>query len=185
VQILPSTIAAFTPRPSAVTLAIGPQDDSWLKRTLKILKTVKGPPGNFQQRKERLDKVLSSNDATWTMASIMVPLLKQPSLQLSCDAAEGEIIHVEGYVNHINMVGQQSVVFKPTDASIKSLIAYHRAMMGSGSEQGTQLHQNFEQSINKFMYQAPISVMEQMEDDGSGELPCAETEAVKRGIMRI
>ncbi|KAK2036767.1 hypothetical protein LZ31DRAFT_433953, partial [Colletotrichum somersetense] len=182
-QILPSTTAPFAPRPSEVILAMGPNDDSWLEETLKQFKT-KPLPREFQQRKGRLTEILSSNSAIWTLASIMVPQSKLSSPQLDRDPPfdTGEILHIEGHVDHINMVTDRSVIFKLTDDSINSIVAYHKNVKtteGSDLKEGDQLHQEFKQTINKFVHRAPISVMEMFEVDGSGELPCGETERVK------
>ncbi|KAI1839422.1 hypothetical protein JX265_013962 [Neoarthrinium moseri] len=100
-----------------------------------------------------------------------------------------EIIHIEGYIERVDKASKQAI-FKLTPCSINALIQYHRAVHcldGEADESkrthAAEIHKLFMQSIHHFSHSA--SVLEEMEADGTGELPCKESEDVKVRIWRL
>jgi hypothetical protein len=107
-----------------------------------------------------------------------------------------ELIHIEAYIVHVDMVLRNEVAFKLTPDSIESLIEYHKdihcvdiaANTYNWSEKELQvkkLHEEFIQSINKFVYRTHVSALEGLEEDGAGELLCGKSDEVKSNIMGL
>lgn len=137
----------------------------------------------------------------WTLTSLMLP--KAPESELRKDSNplvqaifNYQLIHVEAYIVHVDMVLRNEVAFKLTPDSIESLIEYHKdihcvdiaANTYNWSEkeaQVTKLHEEFIQAINKFVYGTHVSALEGLEEDGMGELLCGKSEEVKNSIMGL
>lgn len=107
-----------------------------------------------------------------------------------------QILHVEAYIVHVDMVLRNEVAFKLTPDSIESLIEYHKdihcvdisANTYSWSEKEMQvkkLHEEFIQAINKFVYRTHVTALEGLEEDGAGELLCGKSEEVKNNITAL
>jgi hypothetical protein len=107
-----------------------------------------------------------------------------------------QLIHVEAYIVHVDMVLRNEVAFKLTPGSIEELIEYHKdihcvdisANTYSWSEKEMQvkkLHEEFIQAINKFVYRTHVTALEGLEEDGAGELLCGKSEEVKNNIMGL
>jgi len=107
-----------------------------------------------------------------------------------------QIIHVEAYIVHVDMVLRNEVAFKLTPDSIEALIEYHKeihcvdisANTYNWSEKELQvkkLHEEFIQAINKFVYRTHVTALEGLEEDGAGELLCGKSEEVKNNIMGL
>jgi hypothetical protein len=107
-----------------------------------------------------------------------------------------QLIHVEAYVVHVDMVSQHEVAFKLTTDSIDDLVKYHKdiysidvsASTWSWAEKEVQLkklHEEFVQAINGFVFRAPIRTLEGLEEDGAGELLDGRSEDVKNSIMQL
>lgn len=107
-----------------------------------------------------------------------------------------QVIHVEAYVVHVDLVLQNEVAFKLTPESIEALIDYHKdvysvdiaANTWEWSEKETQLkklQEEFVQAANKFVYRTNALALEGMEEDGAGELLCGRSEEVKEAIMGL
>ncbi len=135
------------------------------------------------------------------LTSIVMP--KAPDADLRKDSnplAEAlfnyRTIHIEGYIVHIDLVLQNEVAFKLTPDSIESLIEYHKDVhcvnISADNYEESQrefpieeLHKEFVQAINRFVYATPASALEGLDDDGSGELLCGKSEEVKDKIMAL
>lgn len=107
-----------------------------------------------------------------------------------------QLVHIEAYIVHVDMVLRNEVAFKLTPDSIDSLIEYHKeiycvdiaANTYSWSEKESQvkkLHEEFVQAINKFVYRTHVSALEGLEEDGAGELLCGKSEEVKNSILGL
>lgn len=107
-----------------------------------------------------------------------------------------QLLHIEAYIVHVDMVLRNEVAFKLTPESIESLIEYHKEVHSvdiaantyNWSEKEIQvkkMHEEFIQSINKFVYRTHVGALEGLEEDGMGELLCGKSEEVKSNIMNM
>jgi hypothetical protein len=188
-QLLPASAVAFKPRASSVHVVLGLKVEPWLTHILKSLAHVKHL------------ETLSSPNAIWILTSIVMP--KAPDADLRKDSNplvealfNYQTIHIEGYIVHIDLVLQNVVAFKLTPDSIESLIEYHRDVYcvnisANNYEEShrdlpvKELHKEFVQAINRFVYITPASVLEGLDDDGSGELLCGKSEEVRDRIVAL
>jgi hypothetical protein len=200
-QLLPASAAAFAPRASSVNVVLSSRVEPWLTATLKRVNRVKRPLNSVAQHQRCLTETLSSSTAIWTLTSLMLP--KAPESELRKDSNplvqalfNYQLIHIEAYIVHVDMVLRSEVAFKLTPDSIESLIEYHKdihcvdiaANTYNWSEKEVQvkkLHEEFIQAINKFVYGTHVSALEGLEEDGMGELLCGKSEEVKYSIMGL
>ncbi|KAI9672720.1 MAG: hypothetical protein M1831_000155 [Alyxoria varia] len=198
--ILPASAAAFSPR-SAPTIVLGPRVETWLTHALKRINRIRRPLNTISQHYRCLNEALSGPSAIWTLASIMVP--KAPDSELKKDSNplveavfNYQLIHVEAYVVHVDMVSQNEIAFKLTQDTIDDLIEYHRdiysvdvaASTWDWSEKEQQLKKlqdDFVQAINRYVYRTHVRALEGLEDDGAGELLEGRSEEVKNAIMGL
>jgi len=107
-----------------------------------------------------------------------------------------QLIHVEAYVVHVDMVSQHEVAFKLTPETIDALIEYHKdiysvdvsASTWTWAEKEVQLkklQEEFVQAVNKFVFRTGIRALEGLEEDGAGELLDGRSEDVKNAIMGL
>ena len=201
VQLLPASAAAFAPRASSVNVVLGSKVEPWLTQTLKRINRVKRPLNSVPQHQRCLTETLSSSNAIWTLSSLMLP--KAPESELKKDAnplveaiANFQVIHLEAYIVHVDMVLRNEVAYKLTPDTIEALIEYHKdvhcvnakANTYDWSEKETQckkLHENFIQAINKFVFRTHVSALEGLEEEGAGELLCGKSDEVKTCVMGL
>jgi hypothetical protein len=200
-QLLPASAAAFAPRASSVNVVLSSKVEPWLTQTLKRINRVKRPLNSVPQHQRCLTETLSSPTAIWTLTSIMLPKLPDAELRKDSNPLiealfNYQLIHIEAYIVHVDMVLRNEVAFKLTPDSIESLIEYHKdihcvdisANTYSWSEKEMQvkkLHEEFIQSINKFVYRTHVSALEGLEEDGCGELLCGKSDEVKNNIIGL
>jgi hypothetical protein len=200
-QLLPASAAAFAPRASSVNVVLSSKVEPWLTQTLKRINRIKRPLNSVPQHQRCLTETLSSPNAIWTLTSIMLP--KAPESELRKDSNpliealfNYQLIHVEAYIVHVDMVLRNEVAFKLTPDSIEALIEYHKdihcvdisASTYNWSEKELQLkkiHEEFIQAINKFVYRTHATALEGLEEDGAGELLSGKSEEVKNSIMGL
>jgi hypothetical protein len=107
-----------------------------------------------------------------------------------------QLLHVEAYIVHVDMVLRNEVAFKLTPDSIESLIEYHKDIhcvdiaantynWSEKTQQVKKLHEEFIQSINKFVFRTHVSALEGLEEDGAGELLCGKSEEVKNSLQAL
>ncbi|KAI9891124.1 MAG: hypothetical protein M1814_003323 [Vezdaea aestivalis] len=198
--LLPASAAAFAPR-SAPNIVLGSKVDPWLTASLKRINRVKRPLNSVPQHLRCLTETLSSPSAIWSLCSIMLP--KAPESELRKDSNpliealfNYQLLHIEAYVVHVDMVLSNEIAFKLTPESIESLIEYHKdvhsvdisAKSWNWSEKEAQLkklQEEFVQAANKFVYRTGALALEGLEDDGAGELLCGRSEEVKNAIMGL
>ncbi|KID96108.1 hypothetical protein MAJ_07949, partial [Metarhizium majus ARSEF 297] len=203
VQLLPASAAAFAPRASSVDVVLGSKVEPWLTQTLKRVnrKRVNRDTGrlkNVPQHQRCLVEILSSPNAIWTLASLMLP--KFPEAEMPQEPLQKlfsyQLVHVEAYVVHVDMVLRNEVAYKLTDNTIDTLVEYHKKIhsvdakanthdWSEKEQQSKKLHEDFVQAVNKFVYRTPVSALEGLEDEGTGELLCGKSEEVKNNLFGL
>ncbi|KAI1331230.1 hypothetical protein F5Y16DRAFT_296510 [Xylariaceae sp. FL0255] len=200
-QLLPASAAAFAPRASSVNVVLGSKVEPWLTQTLKRINRVKRPLNSVPQHQRCLTETLSSQNAIWTLASLMLP--KSPESELRRDPNplvealfNYQIIHIEAYIVHVDMVLRNEVAYKLTPDTIESLIEYHKDIYcvdakadsydwPEKEQHAKKLHEDFIQAINKFVYRTHVSALEGLEEEGAGELLCGKSEEIKNSVMGL
>lgn len=200
INLLPASAQAFAPR-SAPTIVLNSKVEQWLTQTLKRINKIKRPLNSVPQHYRCLTETLSGPNAIWSLCSIMLP--KKPDVDLIKDdnpLVEGmfnyQLLHVEAYVVHVDMVSQHEVVFKLTTDSIDALVEYHKEIYSvdvsastyTWPEKETQLkklQEDFIQAVNKFVFRTGVRALEGLEEDGAGELLDGRSEDVKIAIQGL
>lgn len=198
--LLPASAAAFAPR-SSPNIVLSTKVDPWLTATLKRINRIKRPLNSVPQHFRCLTETLSSPSAIWTLCSIMLP--KAPDSELRKDSNpliealfNYQLVHVEAYVVHVDMVSQNEVAFKLTPETIESLVEYHKEIFSVDTSASTwnwsekevqlkKLQEDFVQAANKYVYRTNSMVLEGLEEDGGGELLCGRSDEVKSAIMGL
>lgn len=200
VSLLPASAAAFAPR-SAPTVVLNTRPEPWLTQALKRINRIKRPLNSAAQHQRCLTETLSGPNAIWHLCSIALP--KAPASELRDDENllvqalfNYQILHVEAYVVHVDMVAHHEVAFKLTTETIESLVEYHDEIhcvdvaASTGTWPDKELHvkkmkEDFVQSINKFVYRTGMRALEGLEDDGAGELLEGRSEQVRDIVTRL
>ncbi|KAL2373146.1 hypothetical protein RJ035_003447 [Blastomyces gilchristii] len=198
--LLPASAAAFAPR-SSPNVVLSSRVEPWLTVTLKRVNRVKRPLNNVTQHTRCLTETLSSPNAIWTLCSIMLP--KAPESELRQDdnplveaLFNYQLLHMEAYVVHVDMVSQNEVAFKLTPETIESLVEYHKDIYSVDTAaknwnwpekevQLKKLQQEFVQAANRFVYRTSATALEGMEEGGAGELLCGRSDEAKAAILGL
>lgn len=198
VQLLPASAAAFAPRASSVNVVLGSKVEPWLTQTLKRVNRVKRPLNSVPQHQRCLTEILSSPNAIWTLASLMLP--KLPEADMPTDPNEHlfshQLVHIEAYIVHVDMVLRNEVAYKLTTDTIDALVEYHKEIHCVDAKANThdwtekeqqckKLHEDFVQAINRFVYRAPVAALEGLEEDGVGELLNSKSDEVKHNLLAL
>lgn len=198
VQLLPASAAAFAPRASSVNVVLGSKVEPWLTQTLKRINRVKRPLNSIPQHHRCLTETLSSPNAIWTLASIMLP--KLPEADMPEDPLENlfshQLVHIEAYIVHVDMVLRNEVAYKLTVETIDALVEYHKEIhcvdakantyeWSEKEQQCKKLHDDFVQAINKFVFRTHVSALEGLEEEGAGELLSGKSEEVKNNLIAL
>ncbi|KAF1816449.1 hypothetical protein P152DRAFT_470471 [Eremomyces bilateralis CBS 781.70] len=200
ISLLPNTAQAFAPR-SAPTIVLSSKVEPWLTQTLKRVNKIKRPLNSIPQHYRCLTETLSGTAAIWTLCSIMLP--KAPDSELRKDSNplvealfNYQLLHVDAYVVHVDMVSQHEVAFKLTPESIDALIEYHKDIYSVDVSANTwqwpekevqlkKLQEEFVQAVNKYVFRTGVRALEGLEEEGAGELLDGRSEDVKNGIMGL
>ncbi|KAJ5487260.1 hypothetical protein N7530_001560 [Penicillium desertorum] len=198
--LLPSSAAAFAPR-SSPNVVLNTKVEPWLTATLKRVNRVKRPLNNVTQHTRCLTETLSSKNAIWTLCSMMFTKVPQAELeknenQLWEALHNHQMIHMEAYVVHVDMVSRNEVAFKLTPETIESLVDYHKEVYSVDAAANTynwsgkhgelkRLQEEFVQAANKFVYRANAQALEGLEEDGAGELLSGRSEEAKAAIGKL
>jgi len=200
ISLLPASAAAFAPR-SSVNVVLASKAEPWLTQTLKRVNRVKRPLNSVQQHTRCLTETLSGPNAIWSLCSIMVP--KAPDSELPKDASplvealfHYQLIHIEAYVVHVDMVSQHEVAFKLTPETIEALIEYHKDIYSvdvsastwewaEKEQQLKKLQDGFVQAANRYVFRTDARALEGLEEDGAGELLEGRGDDVKSAIMGL
>ncbi|RKF58453.1 hypothetical protein GcC1_182035 [Golovinomyces cichoracearum] len=201
-QLLPASAAAFAPRATHVSVVLGSQTEPWLTQLLRRIGREKFSLNTVVKQQKYLSRLLSSSTAIWTITSLMVPrapdfeLHSNPDLLIEA-LMNYHILHIQGYIVLVDMVFENEIVFKLTSESIEALVNHHEGIYCANisasnlfpwpriDAQIKKLHTDFVQSINKFVYRTSVSAIDEVQEDGSGELLCGESEQVKNKIMNL
>ncbi|GAO13891.1 hypothetical protein UVI_02003930 [Ustilaginoidea virens] len=211
VQLLPASAAAFAPRASSVNVVLGNKVEPWLTQTLKRVSRVKRPLNSVPQHQRCLADLLSSPNAIWTLASLMLPNLADadhPDADLDADPDmpadplehhllfSHRLVHVEAYIVHVDMVLRNEVAYKLTPDTIAALVGYHEQVHCVDAKANTydwpdkdqqcrKLHDDFVQAVNRFVYRAHATALEGLEEEGAGELLIGKSDEVKSSLMAL
>jgi hypothetical protein len=200
-ELLPASAAAFAPRASSVNVVLGFKVEPWLTQTLKRISKIKRPLNSVPQHQRCLTETLSSPNAIWTLASLLLPkapeaeLRKDPNLLIEA-LCNYEITHLEAYIVHVDMVLRNEVAYKLTPETIESLIEHHKDIhcvdakantydWSEKEQQCKKLHEDFVQAVNKFVFRTHVSALEGLEEGGAGELLGGRSDEVKSNIMGL
>ena len=199
-QLLPKSAAAFAPR-AAPTIVLNAKVEPWLTATLKRINKIKRPLNSIPQHFRCLTETLGGEAAIWTLASLMLP--KAPDADLRKDSnpllkaiSNYDMLHIEAYIVHVDMVSQHEVAFKLTTATIDTLIRYHKDIYSPDvaansydwpekDTQIKQLQEDFVQVVNRFVFRTNVRALEGLEEDGAGELLDGRSQDVKSAIMNL
>ncbi|KAF7121984.1 hypothetical protein CNMCM5793_009539 [Aspergillus hiratsukae] len=198
--LLPSSAAAFAPR-SSPNVVLSAKIEPWLTATLKRVNRVKRPLNNVTQHTRCLTETLSSPHAIWTLCSMMFP--KAPDSELRKDENplveaifNYQMIHIEAYVVHVDMVSQNEVAFKLTPETIEALVEFHQDVYSVDAAASTwewsekrhqlkKLQEEFVQAANRFVYRTSVQALEGLEEDGAGELLGGRSDDAKAAIESL
>lgn len=151
-----------------------------------------------------LQSILTGPDARWLLASILFPAIRpspQPHLfveQSQCP----QLIDVTAYVLYIDASVRHEMAFKLLPCTQAKLVRLHRDICLAYNEspssnevnevnevkKGTVFHElnkNFAHAIDRAIFQSSVSELENLEDDGSGELLGHRPEIVRRAKSRL
>lgn len=200
VQLLPASAQAFAPR-SGPEIVLNTKVEPWLTQTLKRINRIKRPLNSVPQHFRCLTETLGGSNAIWTLASLMLP--KAPDSELRKDSNpliealfNYQLLHLEAYVVHVDMVSQHEVAFKLTPETIESLVEYHKDIYSVDASASTyswpekeaqvkKMQEEFVQAANRFVFRTSARALEGMEEDGAGELLEGRAEEVKSAIMNL
>lgn len=198
--LLPASAAPFATR-AAPNVVLNSKVEPWLTATLKRINRVKRPLNSVPQHTRCLTETLSSPNAIWSLCSLMLP--KAPDAELRKDdnplveaLFNYQLIHVEAYVVHVDMVSNNEVAFKLTPDTIESLIEHHKEIFSVDTAAATwnwsekevqlkKLQEEFVQAANKFVFRTNSLALEGLEEDGAGELLAGRSEDVREAIMGL
>lgn len=198
--LLPASAQAFAAR-GQVNVVLSNKVEPWLTATLKRINKIKRPLNSVPQHTRCLTETLSSPNAIWSLCSFMVP--KAPESQLRKDSNplveaifNFQLLQIEAYVVHVDMVSQNEVAFKLTQDTIDSLVEYHKEIFSVDTAANTwnwpdkdtqlkKLQDEFVQAANKFVYRTGVLALEGLEEDGAGELLCGRSDEVRNQISGL
>lgn len=198
VQLLPASAAAFAPRASSVNVVLGSKVEPWLTQTLKRVNKVKRPLNSVPQHQRCLTETLSNKNAIWTLASLILP--KFPDAEMPTDPMEhlwaNQLVHIEAYIVHVDMVLRNEVAYKLTTDTIAALVEYHEKVYmvdakastsdwSNKDHQAKKLHEDYVQAINKFVFRTHVSALEGLEEEGAGELLAGKSDEVKINLLNL
>jgi hypothetical protein len=184
-----------------VNVVLGKSVPVWLTPTLKRVNRVKRPLNSVPQHQRCLTDILSSPNAIWSLAALMVS--KAPDSELRKDSNplvaalfNFQLIHIEAYIVHVDMVLRNEVAYKLTADTIEALIEYHKDIHCVNAKAGTyewsekeqqakKLHEDFKQAINKFVFRTDVTALEGLEEEGAGELLSGKSDDVKTAINAL
>ncbi|KAI5804471.1 hypothetical protein EDC01DRAFT_611006 [Geopyxis carbonaria] len=198
--LLPDTAAPFAPR-SSPTVVLNTKVDPWLTATLKRINRVKRPLNSVPQHMKCLTETLSQPSSIWNLCTLMVPRAPASQLDKHDNALieaffRFELLHVQAYVVHVDLVMAHEVAFKLSKDTIAELIQYHKDVYlvdqrectwnwTEKEQQVKKLQDAFMQAVNKFVYRTDAIALEGLEDDGAGELLCGRSEDVKAQVLGL
>ena len=199
-QLLPASAQPFAPR-APPTIVLHSRIEPWLTQTLKRTSRIKRPLNSVPQHHRCLLDALSPPDAIWSLTSLMVPRAPAASLTPSSNPLiaalhHHQILHIDAYVVHIDMVSQHEVSFKLTPAAIALLTAHHADVFTPDTAAATpawpdkpahlaRLRADFVSAVNRFVFRTGVRALEGLEDDGAGELLDGRAATAKAALEKL
>lgn len=186
-ELLPTSAAAGAPRPTSVIVLL--QDmEPWITAVLERINVTQSILQSVVLQQRYLSNKLASPNAIWTLASIMLPKVTCSDTVIEVD--KNQIIHIEAYIVHVDLVHRNELSFKLTTKSIEYLVQYHERMSNTNvsteeSSQVKKMHEEFIRAINDFVYWTHAKELEGLDEDGAGELLCEKSEKVKHRILNL
>ncbi|KAL5894993.1 hypothetical protein ACKVWC_000214 [Pyricularia oryzae] len=174
--------AAQKPQPSSVTVTLGSKVEPWLTEILTRIETNE-PLDSVSEHQMCLGKALSSPNAIWLLASLM---LKTPKSEVD-RGFYYQLVVIEANIVLVD-IPCNKVVFKLTLNTIETLIKYYHDVYcvdDEGKEHHQRLHEDFVQAIKRYVFYMRASVLEGLEKDGAGELLCGQSQNVKNSILEL
>ncbi|KAF5844011.1 hypothetical protein GGP41_000393 [Bipolaris sorokiniana] len=197
---LPPAAEAPLASRSDVKVVLASEVDPWLTEILTRANCLEGPLENVRQQTSCLNKTLSCHNVTWQLCSIMLPdtpdsVLRKGSNPFAEAFLNYRTIHIQAFVAHV-IYPQKEIVFKLTPKTIEELIEYHKKVSSVnlsvdikewlGKKQKVEkLQQRFVQVIKHYIFRTDIKALEDLEEEGAGELFEGRSEEVKSAIMRM
>ena len=198
--LLPRSAAAYAPR-SKPTVVLPTRTEPWVKETLKRIHCKKRPLNSAPQQQDCLETLLVGEHAIWSLAAFVIPSVPEARMTknenpLAEALANCKMVHVTGYVVHIDMVAEHEVAFKLTQETITTLIDYYRniylvdeiaktCLWPEKDAQVMKLQEDFVQAINSYVFRTGSRALEGMEEGGAGELLEGQSERAKTGIIAL
>jgi hypothetical protein len=107
-----------------------------------------------------------------------------------------QMIHIEAYIVHVDMVSQNEVAFKLTPETIEALVKFHHGVYSVDAAASTwewsekrqqlkKLQEEFVQAANRFVYRTNVQALEGLEEDGAGELLEGRSDGAKAAIESL
>ncbi|TLS21314.1 uncharacterized protein PpBr36_10401 [Pyricularia pennisetigena] len=161
-QISPAFAAHSSPAAIAESKA-----KPWLIETLTHIKA------NEPLDQTYFTKILSSLNASWTLASLIFGKSELPS-------DEDNTVQIEAFVDDILC---NKVEFKLTARTIEALSEYYTVHCYVGEQQHNKSHEDLIQAIECYVFSMPISVFEDFEKNGA--VDPIQSQDVKTSILDL
>jgi hypothetical protein len=171
----PASAAAFAP-PNVV---LGSEVGSWFTNILERVNQAKRPLNDVSQYTTYLTGILSSKEAIWRLCSVTFTKDENPF--------DYQMIHIDAYVVHIDMVSQNEVAFKLTSETIKSLESlvdfYREGKKEKENEtQPKKPQKKFDEAAKEFIFRTDVNALDGLEESGAGELLAGRSEKARAAI---
>jgi hypothetical protein len=153
---------------------------SKIKRETKVL----------SQQARLLEEALGAETAIWQLASI------SGSAQPNQSPGSCAVIHIQARVLCIDFIQSRGICFRLTNDTIEALMDHLRAVHcdhakvysfgnAAGEERIEALVNAFEEAIKGFVFWTETACLEEMGEDGSGELTSRHSTEVKSAILKL
>ncbi|KAM0714579.1 hypothetical protein Q7P37_009875 [Cladosporium fusiforme] len=186
---------------SSTPIVVSCLGNKWLANLLKRLKKIHRRDDKAMEHRTILADLLGGGEAIWVLASIMLPAVPDvESLEHSDQSVESttesRVIHIRGKVLYVDLLDCQEVCFKLTDETIEALLGYHDEvhctnLKTSGIdyndvEARLEMAKNeYHRAIHAFTFRINKQCLQEMQDDGSGELSFGRPGEAKTAIMAL
>ena len=192
VQLLPASAAPFAERLPAIVV-LGSKFNPWLIDIFRQAKITERLYGDVSRQQQCLSKLLSSPKAIWTLATLMVDGVQGPELRVEPQrtSSSHQMIHIEAYIVHVDMVLRNEVSYKLTKDTIDTLVGYYERVLHTNAktpereEQCKTFLENFVQNINSFVFRVHVEALKDLKEDGTGELLEGKANEVKTALFGL
>lgn len=197
-RILPKTAQPSASR-QAPTVDLGYTAEPWLVKALQRFNEGDGTLETASQCSRLLKDILGRPEAKWLLASVAFPvMLPQASPHESLYRSDGlALIHITAYPLYVDMSARSEMAFKLLPSTQAELVRLHREMciafggdvplegLESADASFQDLNGGFACAIAAAIFHASVSVLANMEEDGSGELLEGRPLTVRRAIVEM